>query len=243
MVAGSSRKMEHGSAQCLPSWHALWVVFLATTLAVTVAPAMVNAGQPALMLEVTLDQSVTAKGRAMSLRTVVEELCWRGGVQLLGYDAADRPFAANIEELPFRAALERLLNRESHIIWQDAGSSATPGRVAWMKVLGDYETAKFNREQTRDQDVAWQLPPMLLRAVFSATDAESRASAVGTLSRRILESAEDRAGFLGTQAELMSQALARFPGAADTLAFMAEQAGADEEIRLKLLTVRDALLR
>ncbi len=88
------------------------------------------AGQPelerfataGLRVELDANQHATVAGRSASVKTLIEELCWRAGIELLSYDAEDRPFGGNYHDLPLARAFERILVRESFVFGMRRGS-------------------------------------------------------------------------------------------------------------------------
>ncbi len=213
------------------------VAVLAVALMCTLLIFPPSAPGDSLRIDVALDQTTTLVGRHHSLRTVVEDLCWRAGVDLRSYDAEDRPFAARITGQPLAMVLSRLLRHESYMIGasRDRSGRAT---VIWIRVLGDHETAKRHRAggglPRRGPGI--QLPPTLLRTAFGSTDPTEREQALGLLVRRIQGDPAERQAFLDTETNLIAKALSRYPQAPDVLKSL-EQEPLDPSLRRKLKDV------
>ncbi len=169
-------------------------------------------------IDVGFDQTATVAGRFRSLRDVIEDLCWRAGVELRSYDADDRPFSARIEAKPLAQALVKLLRHESFMI----GSTVSPdGRatVVWLRVLGDHETAKRHRASgsTRRRGPGIYLPPTLVEAAFATGNSAEQTKALRLLVQRIESDPSQRQAFLSTDSRLIAETLARYPAALATL--------------------------
>ncbi len=85
-------------------------------------------------VEVDGSQSTVLIGRWSSLRTVVEVLCEKAGVELLTFTAEDRPAAARYDGIPLESAIERLLSQENFLLGTRTVGGET--KIAWLRVLG-----------------------------------------------------------------------------------------------------------
>jgi hypothetical protein len=86
-------------------------------------------------LTVSNDQIVSLRGSSPSLRGVIQKLCAASGVELRQYEAEDRTWAGNYQDLPLAELLPRLLRTESYAVGMKSGASAAP-RIAWVRVMG-----------------------------------------------------------------------------------------------------------
>ncbi len=187
----------------------------------------------------------TVRGHALSLRGVIEDLCLRAGVDLQAYDAPDRPIAATYDEQPLSEVLRRLLQRESFLIGITHDAEAGQPRVGWLRVLGAYEDGTLRRASAapaRDDGV-FRLPPTLLHAAFASPDPATRQQALEGIAQRILSDQSERRRFLDTEARLIAEAVAGFPGAAASLQAMESHPGLDDALRAQIAAVVAALGR
>lgn len=207
--------------------------------AVTCAAAFVTTASYAstFAMEVDVDQRVTMSGRSPSLRTVVEDLCWRAGVELRAFDADDRGTAVDLSGVPLGVALERLFTEESYMIGM-AERDAGKARVAWLQVLGPTARARARRSGATvgRKRRNFEIPPDLLRAAFGGTSDDAQAKALDQIRHRIVADSSQRAGFLATDAKLIAETLARYPAARPLLEkLVADET--DESLKKKVAAV------
>ena len=210
------RRPDGGRPGCAPRRFA---AAISRSVRPVVTVLLVCAASPAFAAErvqvvVTPDQRVSVTGRSASLRTLLEDVCWRAGVTLRAFDAEDRDVQTGFAELPFARALERLLTRESFLIGMSAPESGAT-RVTWVHVLGPTDRARARRRgaspgRTRR---AFEIPPDLLRAAFSAENPRDQEAALRQIASRILDDPRERAAFLATDAALIVETLSRYPRA------------------------------
>jgi len=172
-------------------------------------------------VEVSADQRVSVAGRAASLKTVVEDVCWRAGVSVDFYDAQDRPFGGTYRDLPLGDLLGRLLSRESYMAGSVRDPATGKDRLLWLRVLGDPATAAARRASSdwSASRAGFQVPPVLLQTALSASskDSSAKEAALASLAARISGDARQFEGFLATDSRLIAEAIARFDRAAESL--------------------------
>lgn len=164
-------------------------------------------------MTVTADQRVTLVGRASSLRSVLEDVCYRAGINLLSWDADDRAFGGAYHELPVTELLTRLLRSQSFLLEAMAVGDAT--RVTSLRVLGDPAVASARRARgIRSGRRTFDPPPVLLDAAFSsdAVGSAEQQAALATLASRISGDPAQLQGFLSTDPLLIAQAIERYKG-------------------------------
>lgn len=196
----------------------------------------------AATIEVTSDQLATINGRGHSIKTAIEELCWRAGVELRAYDASDRPFAIESSRLPLKDLLGRLLHQESFVLGYLTDLASGESYVAWLSVLGDHITARSRRREGEGSrvDRGFSIPPGVLRTAFASKTTQEREKALTSLSRQILGSPSQRRAFLDTEAALIAETLERYPDARGILEQL-QKGQRDEAIKNKLAEVIAAL--
>ncbi len=180
-----------------------------------------NAEADALVINVDAGQRATVIGRTPSLRTLIEELCWRAGATLDFYDAEDRPAGGAYRDIALGELLGRLLSRESYL----AGTMRDPvtgkDRVLWLRVLGDPATAAARRASGAESSshAGFQVPPVLLQTALSAPgqDPSAKQAALASLAARISGDAHQLEAFLATDSRLIAEAIARFDRASESL--------------------------
>ena len=205
------------------------------TAALHVSPAVLYAAP--FSIDVTVDQRVTLSGRAPSLRAAVEDICWRAGVRLDFYDAADRPLRGTYEKVPLHLLLSRILARESYMAGEVGGGDSH--RVTWLRVFGDPAVAAARRSSGDGMPDrgAFEVPASLVRAAFDETlGTAEREAALSALSRQISGDAARLEGFLATDAAVIAAALASYPSAGSVIRQIAA-ASSDARIRRKLEAV------
>jgi len=166
-----------------------------------------------LVIEVAPDQRTTLSGRQPSLKTVVEDLCYRAGVDLLFYDAEDRTFGGEYTVLPLKELLARILSRESYMIEAVRVGESQTEMVFSLRVLGDSNTASARRAHGGGviRNRQFQVPPEILTNAFGSSDPNDaeRQTALETIGARISGNPSQLKGFLMTDSRLIAQALER----------------------------------
>lgn len=208
--------------------------------------ALLVASPPAFadlsIVEVSAAQHVTVIGRTASLKSVVEDVCWRAGVSIDFFDAEDRPFGGSFRDVPFEIFLRRILSEESYIAGSSTGSG---GRVTWLRVLGDPAVGWKRRAMGggSGRRAPLDIPPMLVETAFTnGGDEAERREALAVLTARIAGDPVELRSFLATDSGLIAETLAQYRGAA---AALAELAASQEEprIRAKLAEILAALTK
>ena len=211
----------------------LSVVFIAVFG--VIAPISVSFAQPTPAIELTSDQRVSIDGHAISLQTLVKDLCWEADVTLLAYDAVDRPARVLLDSVPLEVAFRRLLHRESFFLEFSANEETGAKRVRKLRVIGEHEDALANDAPLDPGTVRrpYRLPLGLIRAAFTGDDAKSRRKAFEEITARIMRDPDERARFLATPTSVLAQPLTHYPASRDMLR-MAAKEQKDPELRDKL---------
>jgi hypothetical protein len=111
-------------------------LFAAVTFVVLGAGAAAPARAASLSIDVDDEQTVTITGSSESLRATITELCRRANVELVAYEAPDRPIAAAYQRIPLSEALGRLLRSEIFLVGIRPGERPTSQVVTWLRVSG-----------------------------------------------------------------------------------------------------------
>lgn len=197
-------------------------------------------------VEVSADQHVTVVGRTPSLKTVIEDVCWRAGVSVDFYDAQDRPFGGSFRDLSLETFLRRVLSRESYMIGATRGPEPAGARITWLRVLGDPAVATRRRAVGAPGNAGsgpLDVPPMLVETAFSSSaDQAAQQQAIDVLAKRIAGDPRELQSFLTTDSALIAQTLARYSGAARAIEALAARYD-EPRIRAKLTEIIAALSR
>lgn len=203
--------------QYLPGFHSRRLALgVALTLALILGhcPGADAAGK--VTIEASATQAVTVSGRSDSLRTVLEDVCFRTGVELVFYDANDRSFGGSYRDLPVKLLFARLLRDESYMVETTGDARSGTERVTTLRVLGDPAVASARRARGGSGSARrhWQVPPVLLQTAFGdkAADSTERDAALATLASRISNDPTQLKGFLSTDSHQIALALRRFQG-------------------------------
>lgn len=147
-------------------------------------------------LEVTQDQSVTVVGVFPSLKSVIDDLCHRAGVELRAFEAEDREVTVAYKGVPLTTALEGLLREESYLVGVTATETGKPPRVAWIRVAGS--AADATRQAPTGDSVTtpalavptmgFEVPATFGDAEFTSEDPEQRARALHAIASRLIAS-------------------------------------------------------
>lgn len=176
-------------------------------------PVIAAVGEPAgITLEVAAGQRVSVIGRSASLKTVIEDVCYRAGVEVLFYDAADRPFGGTHRDIALHDLLRRLLRDESFMVETVRVGGGV--RVTSLRVLGEPAVAAARRARGGGARRRFEVPPVLLDTAFGAptADAAERDAALATLAARISGDPVQFQGFLATDSRLIADAIRRYAG-------------------------------
>ena len=184
-------------------------------------PAIAGGANVAVFtVEVGPEQRVSVQGRSASLRLVIEDICYRAGVEMVFYDAADRPFGGTYHDLPLRELLDRLLHQESYMVETVHVASTQADMVSSLRVLGDPAVAAARRAKGGGAARRrFQVPPALLDTAFGKTTASSteRDTALATMAGRISGDPAQLQGFLATESRLIAETIRRYAGVEEPL--------------------------
>ena len=182
------------------------------------------------------DQRVSVLAReGDSLRTVLEDLCWREDVRFQ-YDAADEPLVADIRERPLAAVLEHLLRGKSYSLTlrkDPAGGT----RVTGLHVLG-LEGAW--RWASTPSPAGFRLPQRMLETAFATPDTPARSLAIQDLVRSITSDPQQLRAFLATDIARLESALRQYPAAPQILRQIRDSS-TDAAVKAKLSELLAAL--
>ena len=150
-------------------------------------------------------------GRSPSLKLVVEDICYRAGVDLLFYDALDRPFGGQLRELPLAGLFDRVLTEESYLV-EIVSSGSMGARVTTLRVLGDNVAGSARRAAGAGHRKPFRVPPALIDQAFgfNGGSVDERNAALATLAKRISGDSRQLEGFLATDPQLIAGALRRY---------------------------------
>jgi len=164
-------------------------------------------------IEVTSDQHVTVSGRAISLKSVLEDVCFRAGAELLYFDAVDRAFGGEYHDLPLETLIARLLHDDSYLVQSIRDSRSGAIRVSTLRVLGDPAVGSARRAKGGLRST-WQVPPVLLDTAFgaSAEQGDQRENALAMIESRIGGDPVQLQGFLSTDSRQIADAIRRYKG-------------------------------
>lgn len=227
----------------LRRWRSAPAVTLVIVAAVTAwwLPVTAASGEPAgIILEVAADQRVSVVGRSASLKTVIEDVCYRAGVDVLFYDAADRPFGGTHRDIALHELLGRLLREESFMVETVRISGVV--HVTSLRVLGEPAVGAARRARGGGARRRFEVPPVLLDTAFGApgADAAERDAALATLAARISGDPVQLQGFLATDSHLIADAIRRYAGVEKQLREMQRRAS-DPRISQKIDEIVAAL--
>lgn len=207
-----------------------------------------RASAASLSLELDSAQSVTLVGNGESLRATITELCARANVELVAYEAADRPFAASYHRVPLFEVLARLLRSEVYLAGVRPGLGQARTEVTWLRVTGSAggvtELAPSIAVQRIGKETHAQIElgvaPKVIETALESADAGARNSARRTVILALREDATPLERYLaGDTSELVSQ-LAPYPHAVE-LAQSLESVADDANERTLLRSVTHAL--
>ena len=181
--------------------------------------------EPGLHIEVSADQRVSVSGTSPSLAATLEDLAWRAGFELRGFDADDGPVALHMKDRPLWQALPRLLAGRSFM----AGTVPVEGhgqRLVWLRVLGPHDRAHENRRLGRGpsrRTEGFRVPPSLFLAAFGKDRSpEDRGAALQSIAAQITRNSEQRRAFLATEPLRIADALREYPEATGLLKRLGE---------------------
>jgi hypothetical protein len=232
--------------------HALSVGFMAALALLCRAPCLASD----LVLEVDTDRRVTLVGSGGSVRSVLEELCWKAHV-VLSYEAPDRPFAAEIRQQPFDTAIGHLLRDGSFVLaTRDTEASGGSRRVTSLRVLPSGASAPREPPPTGGRTIrqspfgaapaspaasTFTIPTRLLEGAFGDTRPDARDAAVRELVGDITGDPQRLQAFLAVDVEAMRRALAPYPRAREVLGTMVDAPDIPAEARAKVKAIIAAL--
>jgi hypothetical protein len=206
----------------------LAIALVAVTSAITIA---------ANTVAVTPEQSVTVVGVFPSLKSVIEDVCRRAGVELRAFEAADREVAVTYNGVPLTTALAGLLRDESYLVGVTAGESGRPARVAWIRVVGSGGSAP-RQPGTGEMPPAssrpvptmgFEVPATFGDAEFSSEDPEQRARALHAIASRLIASKQ----VLSADPQVLAATLQQYPHARELVTQLRDEQQ-DPDIRARL---------
>ena len=218
-VRRMGRPLPTGSRAQVPTVYTL-LVGLCVLASWSTWPAYAQTNE--VVVEVDAKQHATVVGRSASLRTLLGELCWRGGATLEFYDAVDRPVGGSYRDVLLVKLVGRLLSDESYVAEATVDPSTGTERLVRLRVLGDPATAMARRASGAGaiSEAPLQVPPALLQTALTApkqTDPSEKQTALAMIEARIAGDARQLEAFLTTDSRLIAQAIARFDRAAQSL--------------------------
>ena len=207
-----------------------------TFMLIAACVASVSAGSmlagPAVAEEtvVTVDdqQIATVTAENVSLRAIVEDLCWQADVPFQ-YDTPDKRVTATHRARPLVDVLNDLLREENYVLKVRAASESGGQRVSHLHVL--------RKSPARGAPAApptFVVPVRVLEATFGDRPDGERAQAMQALVDDIRSSPQRLQAFLGADPTQMSQALRAYPEAPDALARLAAVPDLEPELRRKI---------
>jgi hypothetical protein len=163
-------------------------------------------------------------------------------VDLVFYDAADRPYGGSFERLPLRTLLDRLLREESFVAEPRSETPSGEERVVRLRVLGDPAVARARRASGSGRTRPLQVPPSLLDTAFGEENSEEgeKEAALAALAARISPDPVQLRGFLATDARMIAEVVRRYRGVEKPLREMAARQ-TDSRIVAKIEEVIEAL--
>ncbi len=162
-------------------------------------------------VHVAADQTTTVVGRFDSLAALIAELCDEAGVELRGFDAADRIVGASCEELPLHAVLERLLSAENFVLGiqggdpDDGDPEEKAARVVWMQVSGNSPAGSLPIVG------GVTLPSSFGDSTFEDEDTSQSARAMRAVAEHLLADKVHVAEFLRVPAKDLALSLGHYP--------------------------------
>jgi len=195
-------------------------------------------------VDVTPAQTVTVVGVFPSLKSVMEEVCRRGGVELRGFEAGDRPVTISYDQVPLATAIEGLLREESYLVGVTPSEAGKPPRITWIRVVGSNDGAPRQVTPGGAPPVSSRAPPALSFEVpatfggaeFSSEDPEQRARALHAIASRLLSTEQ----VLNADPRALASTLQQYPHARE-LVTQLRDSQEDPEIRGKLEAILTSL--
>jgi hypothetical protein len=224
------------------------VAILASALLLVAGGRDSNGSTESLSLELDSGQSVTLVGNGESLRATIAELCARANVELIAYEAADRPFAASYHGVPLAEVLARLLRSEVYLAGVRPGRERARTEVTWLRVTGSAggvtelgpSMSTKGVEKAAYAHIELGVSSKVIETALGSADVGARSSARRAVILALREDATPLERYLtGDTSELVSQ-LAPYPHAVE-LAQSLESVADDANERTLLRGVTHAL--
>ena len=195
-------------------------------------------GQPTPQIVVTGNHGVSIEGHAISLETLVKDLCWEADIALLAYDAVDRPARVLLDNVPMETALRRLLRRESFFVEFTANAETGEKRIRKLRVIGEHEDAIAKGTPLNPDLVSrpYRLPLGLIREAFGGDDPKARRKAFEEITAKILADPVEKERFLATSTSVLAQPLTHYPASLGMLRLAAKHQK-DPQLREKLASI------
>ena len=203
-------------------------VFAAVVLTVLGASAVTPADAASLAIDVDDTQTVTINGSAESLRATITELCRRANVDLVAYEAPDRPIAASYQRIPLSEALGRLLRSEIFLVGIRPGETPSSQVVTWLRVSGstggiasaptsDGAAAPAAAAGTAGTAIDLGVAQNLIDTALSSEDSFARNNARRTILEAMRGDPAPLQRFLESEVATVVEQLAAYPHAAELL--------------------------
>ena len=202
---------------------------------VTIVPV---SAQPTPDVVLTGEHRVSIEGHAISLQTLVQDLCWEASIALLAYDAVDRPARVLLDNVPLEVALRRLLHRESFFVEFTTNTETGEKRIRKLRVMGEHENAIANDTPLNPDLVSrpYRLPLGLIRAAFGGDDSRVRSKAFEEITARILADPVEKERFLATPTSVLARPLTHYAESLNMLR-LAVGKQKDPQLREKLSAI------
>jgi hypothetical protein len=182
-----------------------------------------------VFVRVSRDQHATIAGTASSLKTLVEQICRLGGIDLRSYSAPDRPYAGNGRDVPIQDLLRSMLRSESYLVGIKVEQASRRTRLSWLRVIGAAAPGMAGAQAQTAQTVAaakpdeapprapmrrFALSPTLLYEAFGTMDASRREEGQREAISRLSEPAQ-RVAFIESDANELANVIANYEHSAE----------------------------
>jgi hypothetical protein len=224
------------------------VAILASALVLVAGGPGARASTASLALDLDAAQNVTLVGNGESLRATIVELCARANVELVAYEAADRPFAASYYRVPLSEVLARLLRSEVYLAGVRPGLGQARTEVTWLRVTGsaggvteiESSVAVQSTGNQTSAQIELGVAPRVMETALESADAGARSSARRAVILALREDATPLERYLAADTSELVAKLAPYPHAVE-LAQSLESVADDANERTLLRSVTHAL--
>jgi hypothetical protein len=224
------------------------VAILASAVVLVAGGSSSRATTASLSLEIDSSQNVTLVGNGDSLRATIVEVCARANVELVAYEAADRPFAASYHRVPLAEVLARLLRSEVYLAGVRPRRGQARTEVTWLRVTGSAggvteirpSIAIEGNDKEAYADIELGVAPKVMETALESADAGARSSARRAVVLALREDATPLERYLASDTSELVSKLAPYPHAVE-LAQSLETVADDGNERTLLRSVTHAL--